>query len=77
MKNDEMYIDWLKLTAKLIQKYDLDSLSVKVEGSFSLNKDFVPNYKNYVKLNIKDENRYLIKNEYYDILKNNESEEVE
>lgn len=69
MKNDEMFIDWLELTASLIQKYNLDSLQIKVEGQFLLNKEYVSRYKELVKINIKDENNYIIKNEYYDILK--------
>lgn len=68
MKNDEIFIDWIELTASLIQKYNLDSLSAKVEGQFLLNKEYVSRYKELVKITVKDENKYIIKNEYYDIL---------
>lgn len=59
MKNDEMFIDWLELTTNLIQKYNLDSLSAKVEGQFLSNKEYVSRYKELVKINIKDENNIL------------------
>lgn len=68
MKNDEMFIDWIELTASLIQKYNLDSLSAKVEGHLiGLDIDKAK-YKELLKINIKDENKHLVKNEYYDIL---------
>ncbi len=75
MKKDEMFFDWLELTAKLIQKYNLDILSVKIEGKYTINKENEINSKSYVKLNIKDGSKYIIKNEYYDILKTNEDKE--
>lgn len=68
MKNDEMYIKWLQLTSNLIQKYDLDNISIKVEEHFiGLNIDKA-RYKELLKINIKDEWKYIVRNELYDIL---------
>ncbi len=77
MKTDEKYIEWLVLTSELIEKYDLDNISIKVEGHFSLNKDlFSATYKEYVKINAKSDDNRIIKNEYYDILENNKNKKV-
>lgn len=68
MKKDEIFIDWLELTAELIEKYKLDNISVKVEGDFVISKEFTTSYKEYVKINAKSDNNVIIQNEYYDIL---------
>jgi hypothetical protein len=68
MHKDKIFAEWLKSTANLIQKYNLDNISIKVEEHFSGVSIDKATFKELIKLNIKDENKYIIKNELYDIL---------
>lgn len=72
---DETFAQWLILTSDLIEKYDLQNLSVKVEGKY-IRKDNEFIGKSLAKISIKNnEDEFIIKNEYYDILQTNEDKE--
>ena len=69
MLNDKEYINWLKSTKELINKYNLKQLSINVKEMYPFNK--IENKiieKGMVHIKIKDVHDILMDNSTYDIL---------
>lgn len=69
MLNDKEYINWLKSTKELINKYNLKQLSINVKEMYPFN--IIENKiieKDMVHIKIKDVHDILMDNSTYDIL---------
>lgn len=69
MLKDEDYINWLKTTYKLINKYNLRSLKVDIKTMHPFNE--IENRikeKDMVHIKILDNHKFIIEDKTYDIL---------
>ena len=64
--NDEEYINWLKLTKELLNKYDLKDIKVKIKEIFSFDKQ----ENKIVPQKIIDVHNKIVDNALYSISKN-------
>ncbi len=69
MINDKEYINWLKATKELINKYNLKKLSIEVKEKHPFNKaENKIIKKDMVHIKIKDVHEIIVDNSTYDIL---------
>ncbi len=69
MINDKQYMNWLKATVELINKYNLKNLSIDVKETHPFNKSVNKIIKkDMVHIKIKDVHGLIIDNSTYDIL---------
>lgn len=69
--NDEKYINWLKLTKELVDKYDLKDIKVKIKEISSFDKqenEIVP--QEMLQVKIVDVHNKIVDNALYNISKN-------
>lgn len=69
--NDEEYINWLKLTKELVDKYDLKDIKVKIKEISSFDKqenEIVP--QEMLQVKIVDVHSKIVDNALYNISKN-------
>lgn len=69
--NDEEYINWLKLTKELVDKYDLKDIKVKIKEISSFDKqenEIVP--QEMLQVKIVDVHNKIVDNALYNISKN-------
>lgn len=69
--NDEKYINWLKLTKELVDKYDLKDIKVKIKEISSFDKqenEIVP--QEMLQVKIVDIHNKIVDNALYNISKN-------
>lgn len=69
--NDEEYINWLKLTKELVDKYDLKDIKVKIKEISSFDKqenEIVP--QEMLQVKIVDAHNKIVDNALYNISKN-------
>ncbi len=76
MLNDKEYIDWLKSTRNLINKYNLQSLKIDVKTMYPYSaKEKQIKEKDMIHIKILDNHKFTMENKIYDILEDNNEKE--